>query len=63
MDDTNGNSATENKKSDIGFKLGRCSRCASHDLSIIGEKIICRKCNDWAWLDDAKYSCWNGYCN
>ena len=54
-------SVDNDTKSDIGFKLGRCSRCNSTNLIISDEKIICNHCNNWTWLDDAKHSCWNGY--
>lgn len=45
------------------FKSGHCSRCNSQNIIVVNNKVICQDCNDWAWLEDAIDSCWNGYTN
>jgi hypothetical protein len=43
------------------YKIGHCSRCNSQNIEVTTDKVICRDCNDWAWFEDAIFSCWNGY--
>ena len=61
MNDITNEESFEQTKNDIGFKLGHCSRCNSNNLEIRDSKVICKDCNNWTWLEDAKHSCWNGY--
>ena len=46
---------------EIKFKPGNCSRCNYTNLTVMNNKILCKDGNNWSWLEDAKYSCWNKY--
>lgn len=35
------------------YTTGSCPCCKKTDLIISNSKIICRFCNDWAWIEDA----------
>lgn len=40
------------------YELGSCPRCQKTDLVITDKKIICKSCNNWSWLEDARNSSW-----
>lgn len=44
----------------IKTKVGHCPRCLSANIVINGKRFVCLNCNDWAWIDDSKHSCWRG---
>lgn len=39
------------------YELGKCPRCKCEDSKIIQNSgqpmIVCQRCNNWEWLDDA----------
>ena len=42
----------------IRYELWRCPCCLKTDLTITENKVICKSCGDWAWIEDACNSSW-----
>ena len=43
---------------DSKYELGCCPRCQKADLITTENKIICKSCGDWTWIEDAYNSSW-----
>lgn len=48
----------KDSKMEKEYELGNCPCCQKTDLVIADKKIICKFCNNWTWLEDARISSW-----